>query len=93
MDKIATRLFKPPTFNGHSVWLYKFEPPIKDWDDNLITYAVLSSISNFFTEETYIFASNEKGDVSNWAELEGSMRGNHTHEEILKNLDYKIVIP
>jgi len=40
--------------------------------------------------ETYVFPSNEKGEIIDWGELPGSYRGDLAHEKCFKNIGYKI---
>jgi hypothetical protein len=40
--------------------------------------------------ETYVFPSNEKGEIIDWGELPGSYRGDLVHEKCFKNIGYKI---
>lgn len=49
-------------------------------------------ISNFECPvETYIFESDNEGNIKDWSELEGSFRGEINHERALKNLGYTIL--
>tara|TARA_B100000745_G_scaffold259247_1_gene182573 strand:- start:217 stop:498 length:282 start_codon:yes stop_codon:yes gene_type:complete len=40
--------------------------------------------------ETYIFPSNKKGEVTSWTELPGSARGIFDPERVLENIGYDI---
>lgn len=51
-----------------------------------------SSIHELLNErETYIFAANSKGEISDWLELKGSFKGKIDHAQALKNMGYKTV--
>lgn len=54
-------------------------------------YVVVSAVNAPFSgPETYIFPSNEIGEVSDWGELGGSQRRSISHEEILEGLGYLV---
>lgn len=40
--------------------------------------------------ETYIFAANKNGQVTDWIELPGSFRGALDHERALRNAGYEV---
>lgn len=84
-------------FNGHAA-LYRLDPPMrdKDWDDKPrgrpIRHVVVSAANVMFSgPETYIFAANAKGKISNWRELDGSYRGDLNHTQALAGAGYTIV--
>ena len=79
--------------------LYELSEPIeydKPWDDEdppaKTTKLVVVSAANvmFSGNETYIFPSNEKGEIIDWGELEGSYRGGLDHTEALRNAGFEI---
>jgi hypothetical protein len=39
--------------------------------------------------ETYIFASDKKGNITDWGELDGSFRGDLDHAEALRLAGYE----
>lgn len=75
---------------------------IKDVNDHQILWEVLpridghkyviTSTSNvqFSGPETYMFASDEKGNIIDWCELPGSYRGKLDHKICFENINYKI---
>ena len=65
--------------------LYKMNPP---YQGN--KYVILSK-STYMGGETYIFPSNEEGQILDWLELQGSMRGNWSDSEILEGINYEEV--
>lgn len=53
---------------------------------------VITSASNieFTGPETYMFASDEKGNIVDWCELPGSYRGELDHKKCFEYINYKI---
>lgn len=49
--------------------LFELDPP---YYSN--KYVVSSAIENEFAMETYLFAADEEGNITNWLELPGSVR-------------------
>lgn len=85
-----------PGFNGHAA-LYKLTPPIRDRgydedDATLLVHYVVASAVNSWAVETFLFPANEDGEITSWAELEGSMKGVTSHETVFENIGY-IVVP
>lgn len=83
--------------------LYKLDKTIviSDYDDTetKFEYVIVSKVEIPFpvekvdfdieTKETYIFPASEDGDVINWTELPGSLKGDISHDYVLeKFLDY-----
>ena len=69
--------------------LYKVSPWIKYGDRRETNYVVVSRVDAFYSGlETYIFPSDEKGKVLDWGELDGSQRGNVSHEDVLKSAGF-----
>lgn len=56
------------------------------------TYYVVSSKSKGFYE-TYLFASDSRGKITNYSELPGSQKEIYDFFKPLKNLDYEIIVP
>ena len=84
--------------------LYKVSPAIEftklDWRDGAdkkpikatTEYVAVSAIIDQFSgPETCIFPCDAEGEVQDWAELDGSYRGDLDHEAALRNGGYKIV--
>ena len=70
--------------------VYRVEPPM-DTDTEPTGHVVVSSAFVMLSgPETYIFPSDEHGNVSSWLELEGSTRGNISHEDALENAGYRV---
>ena len=81
-------------FKGHAA-LYQLNPPIRKTifcDDAVAEYehVVVSAVCVLGTPETYIFASNNEGEIVDWCELNGSYRGGLDHDEALANAGYEI---
>lgn len=66
--------------------LYKLRP-----SHERAKFVVVSQTNAMFTgAETYIFPANRKGEVTNWGELSGSVRGSYSPESVLESLGYTI---
>lgn len=70
--------------------LYRFDPPLRDDDDREVPLAVISATELYGDVETFIFASNERGEVSDWRELSGSQRGVYSAAAVLAELGYSV---
>jgi hypothetical protein len=82
--------------------LYKLDPPYPrvkwEYEDSGETkektipteFVVVSAVSHF-TTETYIFPSNDEGDIIDWGELEGSFQGGCDHERALQGMGYEVL--
>ena len=77
--------------SGAQQHLYRLSPPL-EYEGNSHEYVIVSAIlSPFSGPETYIFPSNEQGEVTSWGELPGSTRGILNHKKALRNMGYKVV--
>lgn len=66
--------------------LYKLEPPFKK-----AKYIVISAAHTMdHGPETYIFKSDEEGNILDWSEMEGSFIGDMDHKKALKNIEYTL---
>lgn len=80
--------------------LYKLSDPVQfDADDEIIQtdYVVVSASHIVFdgrdiTRETYIFPADEQGNVVDWTELRGSMRGTLDHSAALMAGGYTLTL-
>lgn len=75
-------------FNGDAR-LFAVEPPVTFGDDQKSGFVVVSKI-NSWAHETYIFPANEQGEVVDWCELDGSRKGEHSHEAVLRAAGYEV---
>lgn len=71
--------------------LYKLDPPLPipadEYPENSAAYIVVSAAYAMFSgPETYIFASDENGNITSFSELEGSYRGGLDHQQAIDNL-------
>jgi len=93
MSITATFIKDLDGFNGHAS-LYKLSEPVGygwDGDKGKTEYVVVSAANVLFSgNETYIFPANEKGNVSDWAEMAGSYRGGLSHEEAIINAGWTL---
>lgn len=76
----------PSSRTGAAQKLYALSEPyeVKDWDGNVehvVSHVVVSAAVAMYTgAETYVFPANADGEVVDWAELDGSIRGGLDHE-------------
>jgi hypothetical protein len=79
--------------------LYELSPPLLEepWfddDDQPVKhhrFVVVSAVVALYSgPETYIFPSDEKGNITYWIELEGSFRGALNHEAALQGAGYEV---
>ena len=91
--KIAEHIKELDKFTGHAA-LYRLSEPLGNgWDDDGPTYeyvVVSAAVAMFTGAETYIFGSNETGEVVSWSELDGSYRGGMSHSAALAQAGYDI---
>jgi hypothetical protein len=91
MEKTATAIKTLNHWNGLAT-VYKVEPAIKSYENNSYDYVVVSQVNALYSgPETYMFGSNEDGEVTDWCELPGSRRGSYTHEEVLNDEGYTVI--
>lgn len=71
--------------------LYRLDPPMQTPEGGTTEYVWVSAIDAMFTgAETYIFACDEDGEVTDWLELPGSYRGGYDHAEALRGAGYEV---
>ncbi len=85
-----------PDFTGHAA-LYELDPPLEaaSWDDDETAathkFVIVSATNAMFTgSETYIFPATPDGQITDYGELPGSMRGTLSHAEALREAGYEI---
>ncbi len=84
-SKTAQRIKNLPGFRGEAC-LYKCAPPLEGHE-----YVVVSAAFAMFDgPETYIFPADKDGEVIDWGELSGSLRGTLEHEDALQAAGYAI---
>lgn len=93
-EKTATWLGRPKGSWRGDAGLYRLSEPMQaGWaeDAGMTEYVVVSAAIALFTgAETYIFASDAEGNITDWVELEGSFRGRLDHAEALQRAGYVI---
>lgn len=94
--KRATFVRNIPHHKGSDVQrLYRCDPPMagRERSDEPTTphqYVVTSRVDVPMSgPETYIFGADEHGAITDWCELDGSMRGEHSHEDVLREAGYE----
>lgn len=71
--------------------LYELEPPHLKDDGEPTRFVIVSSITAHYSgPETYIYESNESGEMVCWEEMRGSCRGTLEHEDALNNMGYEL---
>lgn len=83
--RIATYI-KPASQLRGDARLYQLSEPLEG-----SVHVVVSGIGNEWGAETYIFAADSKGSVTNWGELPGSFKGAIDHAAALRDAGYEIV--
>lgn len=81
--KTATKVKKLDGFAGIAA-LYKLSEPLENFE-----YVIVSA-STVLGVETYIFGSNEDGEVLDWEDLPGSVRGVYDHTVALNHAGYEV---
>ena len=86
-------------FRGHAA-LYRLTPPIKDyeWSSEEVRkeyeYVIASAVTTMQIggdgPETYLFPATAEGEIVNFGELTGSMKGTLSHAEALLNAGYSL---
>lgn len=90
MEKIAIGL-KIIESRGHAR-LYRMIPPLPDSDGKAYEYIIVSAAEiPGVGPETYIFpARAAASEPVSYSEMSGSQRGTLSHEQVLKDLGYRI---
>ena len=90
MEKKTATLVKTLPFNG-AAWqkLYKVTPPMWSHSNEGPWGFVIASASKH-ANEVYLFGADEDGDIQDWLELPGSMKGTMRHENALENAGYEV---
>lgn len=65
--------------------LYAVEPAHEGW-----RFVIVSKINNDYGHETGIFPAYADGKLAYWSEMSGSMKGEHSHEEVLSGIGYEV---
>jgi hypothetical protein len=71
--------------------VYRVDPPMVTDDGDTTEYVwVSAAVAPYTGPETYIFACDHDGNVTDWMELPGSFRGGLDHREALACAGYDI---
>jgi hypothetical protein len=71
--------------------LYRVDPPVVYDEDKETDHVIVSaSVVPVSGPETYIFPADSEGNILDWAELEGSFRGDLDHTRALIGAGYVI---
>ena len=65
--------------------LYELSEPLEGHSN-----VVVSAVSAYGRPETFIFGSDEEGNITNWLELPGSFQGDINHNKALEGAGYII---
>ena len=90
-EKTATELphLRQTTRTGAAWRTYRLSEPLGGYE-----YVVVSAVVAMITgPETYIFGGNARGEIVEYAELDGSFRGGLDHEAALNRAGYTVVHP
>jgi len=91
----ATKIRKLTDWKGDAA-LYRLDPPLEGNEYVVVSAADMRGRSSFFDMpevmkiETYIFGATEDGEVADYMELPGSMKGTLDHAEALRDAGYEI---
>lgn len=90
MNHVATKIKSLPDWRGDAA-VYALSPALKNGFDR-IEHVVVSAVldKHLGIHETYIFASDAEGTVSDYSELDGSTRDTLSHAEALHGAGYTI---
>lgn len=70
---------------NHAKQLYRLDPPLEGHE-----YVVVSAATVLGEPETYIFAADPDGTITDWVELDGSFKGALDHEAALRGAGYEV---
>lgn len=87
--KTATKVRDLKDYVGIAA-LYKLSEPLSSYDEQSSYEYVVVSSSAALGVETYIFGSNEAGEVLDWTELPGSLRMVFNHQVVLNQAGYEV---
>ena len=79
--------------------VYRLDPPMplsdEEADQGSTSYVWVSATVVPYDggPETYIFACDAEGQVSDWGELPGSYKGGLDHDEALRGAGYEVAYP
>ena len=80
--------------------LYELDPPLEEFsflseERESHQYVIVSAANHgegiLRVHETYIFPADKDGEITDWGELPGSIKGTTDHEEALQEAGYEVV--
>ena len=70
--------------------LYKMSPPHEGYE-YVIASSLYEMVGRHQLDETYLFGADKDGEILNWSELSGSMKGTQSHAEALNHAGYSVI--
>ena len=70
--------------------LYRMDPPLEGHEYVVASAVDQSNIRPLLGAEVYLFPSDENGEIQDWGELTGSLKGTMRHEDALENAGYEV---
>lgn len=87
--KRATKIRDLEEYRGDAA-LYRLEPAYEG-NEFVMVSTVHENVGGVYrVDETYAFPADAAGEVTDWAELDCSRKGHHTHADILANAGYVV---
>lgn len=84
MSGTATLVRKLSGYAGDARF-YRLDPPLDEGE-----HVIVSAAQTHSGPETYIFPATPDGEVADWGEIHGSIRGRLDHAEALRGAGYEI---
>lgn len=71
--------------------LYKLNPPLANYEnDSRHYYVIVSAVTAYTGDETFILPADGHGNVIDWGELPGSFQGGKDHKRALIGAGYTV---
>lgn len=87
----------PEMANG---WLFELSEEVGyswhhfDTDQDIYemtNYVIISGISNVWGTETFIFPANAEGEIVDWKQLDGSLYGINSIDEVIRRNGWELI--
>jgi len=88
---ILVECIPPMKYNSYEETNREYEGQYEDFEKEAKYVVVSAAHVTFSGSETYIFPSDEDGNVVDLGELNGSFRGALDHERALNNAGYELI--
>lgn len=85
-----------PTLDGHELVVLSavnIRVPMFETGTTMIARDEQGNVRYVYEPETYIFPSNDTGEILDFGELSGSQRETLSHQKVLNDLGYQEFIP